>query len=113
MKFEETGWTFNSGIKEAYHYGIFSELYYSWIIIGVVMVLIASALIIYLSKRYARPIDASISRITDYLNVRQPGGELISVVDAAVDKIIDFADRYQSESNLNLPYRQKYFSKNL
>ncbi|MDU0203335.1 helix-turn-helix domain-containing protein [Paenibacillus sp. MAH-36] len=113
LKFEETGWTFNSGIKESYHYGFFSELYYSWILIGVVMVLIASALIIYLSKRYARPIDASMSRISDYLNLRQPGGELISVVDAAVDKIIDFADRYQSESNLNLPYRQKYFFQEL
>lgn len=113
LKSEETGWTFNSGLKESYHYGIFSELYYSWIVLGVVMVLIASAAIIYMSKRYARPIDASISRMTDYLNVRQPGGELISVVDAAVDKIIDFADRYQSESNLNLPYRQKYFFQEL
>ncbi|KRE70422.1 helix-turn-helix domain-containing protein [Paenibacillus sp. Soil750] len=113
LKFEETGWTFKSGIKESYHYGIFSELYYSWIIIGVVMVLIASAVIIYLSKRYARPIDASMSRITDYLNRRQPGGELNLVVDAAVDKIIDFADRYQSESNLNLPYRQKFYFQEL
>ncbi|MFB9276956.1 helix-turn-helix domain-containing protein [Cohnella cellulosilytica] len=112
LKLETTGWTFYSGIKDTYHYGIFSELYYSWIVIGILMVLVASAGIIYLSKRYARPIDASINRITEFLNGRlgsQPNEELVQYVDAAVDRVIDFANRYQTESNSNLPYKQKHF----
>ncbi|MGG1513899.1 helix-turn-helix domain-containing protein [Paenibacillus oryzisoli] len=107
-----TGWTIESGIKETYHYAIFSDMYYSWIILGIVMVLAASIGIIYLSKRNARPVDASMARILEFLQGKQAGAaspELIPYVDAAVDRIIDFANRYQSESKSNLPYRQKHF----
>lgn len=111
-----TGWSLHSGLNPNYQYGMFTDLYYSWLILGAVMVLLASVGTIYLSKRYARPIDASLNRISEFFNGKpmgQPGKEVLQYVDSAVDQIIDYANRYQSESVSQLPYRQKHFFQEL
>jgi two-component system response regulator YesN len=113
---EVTGWKMSSGLLANYHYGIFTDVYEGWIILGVIMIVIASAGMVYLSKRYAKPIDSSMNRISEFISGKQLGqskGEVLQYVDLAVDQIIDFAKRYQSESNTNLPYRQKHFFQEL
>ncbi|MCU6794726.1 helix-turn-helix domain-containing protein [Paenibacillus sp. WQ 127069] len=101
-----------SGLKDGYEYGLLSELYSNWIIAGMILVLLATISTIYLSKRYARPIDASVNRISDFFSKQQidnTSRELLHFVDSAVDQIIDYANRYQSQSDTNLLYRKKHF----
>jgi two-component system response regulator YesN len=101
-----------SGLKSGYEYGLFSDLYYSWIAIGFILVLLATVGTIYLSKRYAKPIDASVNRISDFFNkqkIETSGQDLLHFVDSAVDQIIDYANRYQSQSDTNMLYRRKHF----
>ncbi|NHN33810.1 helix-turn-helix domain-containing protein [Paenibacillus agricola] len=107
-----SGLEVRSGLKDGYEYGMLSDWYSNWIIAGMVLVLLATIGTIYLSKRYARPIDASVNRISDFFSKQKMDNtsqDLLHFVDSAVDQIIDYANRYQSQSDTNLLYRKKHF----
>jgi two-component system response regulator YesN len=116
LRLSVSGLEVRSGLKSGYEYGLLSDLYSSWIIAGMILVLLATVGTIYLSKKYAKPIDASVNRITDFFSKQKmdsSGRDLLHFVDSAVDQIIDYANRYQSQSDTNLLYRRKHFFQEL
>jgi two-component system, response regulator YesN len=107
-----TNWEIRNGIKDQYNYAIISNLYNGWLVLGIISILFATVIIIYLARRYTSPIDSMMSGITQYL--KSKSGELPDIlndnprfVDKAVNHLIELANQYSDVNKENALHRRK------
>lgn len=109
-----TNWEIRNGIKDKFNYGIVTNLYYGWVALGIISILFATVVIIYLARKYTSPIDSMMSGITQY--IKSKSGELPDIlndnprfIDKAVNHLIELANQYSDVNKENALYRRKQF----
>lgn len=106
------GWEVRSGLRESYNYGMISDFYYGWLILGLVFIGLGTAAIVFFARKYTSPIDSMLNRIRHYSKSRSTEfPEWISdhprFIERMVDHLIEIANQYSDIHQENLLYRRK------
>ncbi|AIQ57074.1 helix-turn-helix domain-containing protein [Paenibacillus borealis] len=103
---DNTGWTFESGIRAGELFAWMSVVSYLWIIIGILTVVLGTLYILYITRKNYRPIQAMMNRI-QALQFREESldsksrSELV-LIDQALETLINQTVSYQEQYDENL-----------
>ncbi|CAH1207458.1 HTH-type transcriptional activator RhaR [Paenibacillus auburnensis] len=103
---DNTGWTFESGIRAGELFAWMSVVSYLWIIIGILTVVLGTLYILYITRKNYRPIQAMMNRI-QALQFREESldntsrSELV-LIDRALETLINQTVSYQKQYDENL-----------
>lgn len=103
---DNTGWTFESGIRAGELFAWMSVVSYVWIIIGILTVVLGTLYILYITRKNYRPIQAMMNRI-QALQFREESldsksrSELV-LIDQALETLINQTVSYQEQYDENL-----------
>ncbi|WP_379159995.1 helix-turn-helix transcriptional regulator [Paenibacillus sp. sgz5001063] len=100
------GWTFESGILAGELFAWMSVVSYTWIIIGILTVVLGTLYILYITRKNYRPIQAMMNRI-QALQFREEGMDVTSrnelvMIDQALETLIHQTMDYQKQHDENL-----------
>ena len=111
IRSDYAGWEIRTGLKKNYNYGVVSDFYYGWMVLGVLAILVGTIVIVYLAKRYTSPIDRMLNRITQYSKKELPDvmNDNPRFIETAVDHLIELANQYTDVHKENLLHRRKQF----
>ncbi|MGC6586372.1 helix-turn-helix domain-containing protein [Paenibacillus sp. Dod16] len=103
LQSEQLGWTFESGLRAGQLYAWVSVVSYIWVVIGFVTVVLAVIYIVYISRRNYQPIKAMMNRIESIqLNMPQAAKDELSVIDSALESLINRSMDYDKKHDENL-----------
>ncbi|WP_139997627.1 AraC family transcriptional regulator [Paenibacillus paridis] len=104
IRSENTGWTFQSGIRAGQLFAWVSVVSYIWIAIGVLTVILGMVYIFYITRKNYRPIQVMMNRIQA---LQLQGGQLsenseLVVIDHALESLIEQTMHYEQRHHENL-----------
>jgi two-component system response regulator YesN len=114
---DNTGWTFESGIRAGELFAWMSVVSYLWIIIGILTVVLGTLYILYITRKNYRPIKAMMNRI-QALQFREESldsksrSELV-LIDQALETLINQTVSYQEQYDENLLVQRRQLFLNL
>ncbi|UKS29570.1 helix-turn-helix domain-containing protein [Paenibacillus sp. HWE-109] len=104
-----TGWSYQSGLVKGKVFHVISSLYNVWFIIGIAMIVVGLAWMLYVTRRNSRPLEQIAARIRDYrLPLSKEGGDEFSFIESALSNIIEQSNQYQQKHEEDRHLRMRY-----
>jgi len=109
-----TGWSFTGGVYDENLFRYASIFSYVWVGIGLVVVLVGAVWIAYVTKRNYRPIEAIMTRITQYSNDKsgklgRKAPDEFKFIEQAIDNLIEQSNGYQKMHEEDSFFRRRHF----
>ncbi|AIQ62489.1 hypothetical protein PSTEL_04615 [Paenibacillus stellifer] len=107
---DNTSWTIRSGIKSGQFFQWFELISYTWIVVGVAVVVLSTIYVVYISKRNYKPIALILNKLETIqlksaLNKTEEGD--VRFIEHALEDLTDQMKQYERESQDNLLTRKR------
>lgn len=116
IKSPYSGWEIRSGIKNGEKYAFFAAFPYVWVSLGFISIVVGSLLVIYVTRRNYRPIEALMNRINGVFIHRNHdlfahGGnqDELRFIGMAIDKLLEQSNRFQDQYKQDLIHIRRNF----
>ncbi|MEC0228183.1 helix-turn-helix domain-containing protein [Paenibacillus alba] len=104
-----TGWSYQSGLVKGKVFYVISSLYNIWFIIGIAMIVLGLAWMLYVTRRNSKPVEQIVDRIRGYrLPLSKEGGDEFSFIESALSNIIEQSNQYQQKHEEDRHLRMRY-----
>ncbi|WP_079908782.1 helix-turn-helix domain-containing protein [Paenibacillus sp. 32352] len=109
-----TGWSYTGGVHDDNMMRYVSIFSYVWIAAGLVVVIVGTVWMTYVTRRNYRPLESIIDRIQHYSANRssklsRSGQDEFKFIEQALDSLIDQSNTYQKMHEEDSVYRSRHF----
>lgn len=106
---ELTGWRIHAGIKDNGILGLLRTLSYSWIILGLIGVMIGAVWLVRTSRNHYRPVEAMLSRVQQFPQKSDWNGneDEYRYIGTAIDRLLEHSATLEKQAKESTIYRKK------
>ncbi|WP_165822683.1 helix-turn-helix domain-containing protein [Paenibacillus montanisoli] len=106
---ELSGWRVHVGIKDSGVLGMFRALSYSWIVLGLIGIIIGAMWLVRTSRNHYRPLEAVLSRVQQFTHKSDWNGkeDEYRYIGSAIDRLLERSSLLEKQAKESSIYRTR------